>query len=72
MRCEVVVNGAPDLEVLDALARLHLEARRVGIALTFRVDGALGDLVTFVGLDEVLEIADDVTPSEVRRRAGID
>ena len=45
----------PDAVTVDALARLQLAARRCGCALGFgaRRD-ELSDLVTFVGLQEVL------------------
>ena len=45
----------PDAVTVEALARLQLEARRVGRRLVFRdACGELRDLVAFVGLERTL------------------
>jgi hypothetical protein len=44
-----------DLDGVDRLARLVLEARRLGLVLHFvRAEADLRDLVRFVGLDDVI------------------
>jgi hypothetical protein len=46
---------APGLETVDALARLHLAAKELGLALVIRTEGdALRRLIRMVGLDDVL------------------
>jgi STAS domain-containing protein len=53
--CDVGGVDRPDLEAIDAVARLALAARRLGCAV--RLEHAsrdLRDLVAFVGLAEVL------------------
>jgi ABC-type transporter Mla MlaB component len=48
---------APDCASLDALARLQLNARRLGLELRLRnVTSELRDLIVFAGLDEVLAV----------------
>jgi hypothetical protein len=54
--------GAPDLDVVDALARLILDAHRAGRAV--RLDGVsveLHELLDFLGLSETVERARPVT-----------
>jgi hypothetical protein len=46
---------APGLETVDALARLHLAAKQLGLALVVRTEGdALTQLIGMVGLQDVL------------------
>jgi anti-anti-sigma regulatory factor len=46
-----------DLATIDALARLHLAARRAGLELRLRnVSAELRELLAFVGLDDVLRV----------------
>jgi hypothetical protein len=46
---------APTLETVDALARLQMVAKRLGVILLVRTDGdALRRLIRLAGLDEVL------------------
>ncbi|HJS27327.1 MAG TPA: STAS domain-containing protein [Actinomycetota bacterium] len=53
--CDLGRLGRPDAVTVDALARLQLEARRLGRRIVFRdACGELRDLVAFVGLDEAL------------------
>jgi hypothetical protein len=53
--CDVGGLGCPDLEAIDAVARLALAARRLGCGVRLENASAeLRDLVTFVGLAEVL------------------
>ncbi|HEV3498519.1 MAG TPA: hypothetical protein VHA34_19445 [Actinomycetes bacterium] len=47
----------PDLDLIDALARQALAARRLGGAIRLRGAGPeLTDLIRFVGLDDVLVV----------------
>ena len=55
-------SARPDLDVIDALARLALAARRLGGAIGLRDAGPeLLALIRFVGLDDLLT-ADDLSP----------
>jgi anti-anti-sigma regulatory factor len=48
---------AADCVTVDALARLHLAARRAGVELRLRHASAdLNDLLAFTGLSEVLAV----------------
>jgi hypothetical protein len=54
-----------DLDCVDRLARLVLEARRLGFGLHFfRADDELRALVRFVGLDDVIALADAETDAD--------
>jgi STAS domain len=53
--CDLGRAARPDAITVEALARLQLEARRLGRRLVFRdACGELRDLVSFVGLDRAL------------------
>ena len=53
--CDLGRVARPDAVTVEALARLQLEARRLGRRLVFRdVCGELRDLVAFVGLERTL------------------
>jgi hypothetical protein len=53
--CDLGRVTNPDAVTVEALARLQLEARRLGRRLVFRdACGELRDLVAFVGLDRAL------------------
>jgi ABC-type transporter Mla MlaB component len=53
--CDVGRLGRPDAVTVETLARLQLEARRLGRQIVFRdACGELRDLVAFVGLDRAL------------------
>jgi hypothetical protein len=49
-----VETTSPDLELVDALARLQLVARRSGGMIQLRASDQLRELLVFAGLDEVL------------------
>ena len=50
-----VRSVVPDGAALDALARLQLNARRLGLELLLRnASSELQDLIAFAGLDQVL------------------
>ena len=54
-RLDLGVARPPDAVTVEALARLQLEARRLGRRLVFRdACGELRELVAFVGLDRAL------------------
>jgi hypothetical protein len=53
--CHLGRHGRPDAVTVEALARLQLEARRLGRRVVFRdACGELRDLVAFAGLDRAL------------------
>jgi hypothetical protein len=59
--CDVGGLGRPDLEAIDAIARLALAARRLGCGV--RLENAsrdLRDLVAFAGLAEILPCPGDL------------
>jgi hypothetical protein len=51
-----VQTTAPDLDLVDALARLQLLARRRGWSIHLRPCDELRELVQFVGLADVLSV----------------
>jgi hypothetical protein len=60
-------SARPDLDVIDALARQALTARRLGGTLRLRDAGpTLRELIRFVGLDDVVAV-DDGSASEAGR-----
>ena len=57
IRCDVGSLTAPDVETVGALARLHLEARRVGLELRLEcAPDELCELIELVGLEDVLRV----------------
>jgi hypothetical protein len=53
--CDVAGLGPPDLGMVGALARLALEARRLGVRLRLGgVSSELRELIAFAGLDALL------------------
>ena len=68
------VRAAPaDARVLDALARLQLEARRVGLEIRLRgASSALLELLEFAGLGEVLRVEAGGEPEEREERLGVE
>jgi hypothetical protein len=55
--CDVESLTAPDLGSVGALARLQLEARRLGLELRLRgASRELSELIAFVGLEDVLRV----------------
>ena len=62
-----------DLGTVDALARLQLAARRSGLELRLRhVSDELLELITFVGLGEVLGLEPRRQPEEREERVGVE
>jgi hypothetical protein len=51
-----VETDTPDLSLIDALARLQLEARRCGASINVRPCEALRELILLAGLAEVLAV----------------
>ena len=69
---EVTVNTpSPDLELVDALARLQLLARRRGVSLQLRPCEELRELLHFVGLTDVLSL-EPRRQAEQRVQLGIE
>ncbi|WP_327678401.1 STAS domain-containing protein [Kitasatospora sp. NBC_00458] len=57
--CDLGALAAPDLAVVDALARLRLAAARQGVGLVLRnASGPLRELLAFSGLAAVLPVED--------------
>jgi hypothetical protein len=62
-----------DLGTVDALARLRLAARRSGLELRLtRVPEELRELITFVGLAEVLGLEPRGEAEEREERVGVE
>jgi hypothetical protein len=65
----VVPGGA----ALDALARIQLNARRLGLELLLRnASTELLELITFAGLDEVLRVELQGQPKEREERLRVE
>ncbi len=63
----------PDAVTIDGLARLQLSSRRVGLELRLRhASGELLELLTFVGLDEVLRLEAGGQPEQREQSLGIE
>jgi hypothetical protein len=63
----------PDGTALDALARLHLNARRLGLELLLRnASNELLELIAFAGLDEVLRVELEGQPEEREERLRVE
>jgi hypothetical protein len=62
---------APDAAAIDALARLQLAARRLGLEIRLRhASSELLGLLAFVGLSEVLRVEASGQPEEREERLG--
>jgi STAS domain len=63
LTCDLGALTAPDLAVVDALARLRLAAarHRVGVLL-LNASGPLRELLAFSGLEDLLPVAPDPGP----------
>jgi hypothetical protein len=60
--CDIGQATRPDLSLIDALARLQLTARRHGKSIKVRnACVAARELLTLLGLADVLPLADDPT-----------
>ncbi|MFJ2576032.1 STAS domain-containing protein [Kitasatospora aureofaciens] len=58
LTCDLGALTAPDLAVVDALARLRLAAARHGVGvLLLNAGGSLRELLAFSGLADVLPVA---------------
>jgi len=63
----------PDATAIDALARLQLCSRRVGLELRLRsASTELQELLAFVGLDEVLRLEAGRQPEQREQRVGVE
>jgi hypothetical protein len=68
--CDVAAL-APDAAAIDALARLQLAARRLGLEIRLRhASSDLLGLLAFVGLSEVLRVEAGGQPEEREERLG--
>jgi hypothetical protein len=72
LSCDVGVLPA-DAVALDALARLQLAARRVGLELELcNASRELCCLITFTGLEEVLRVEPGREAEEREKRLGVE
>jgi hypothetical protein len=63
----------PDVHTLDALARLQLAARRLGMEVQLRqASRELQELVAFAGLRDVLRVEASGQPEQREERAGVE
>ena len=63
----------PNAGSLDALARLQLNARRLGLELLLRnASSELQELIAFAGLDEVLRVELEGQTEEREERSGVE
>jgi hypothetical protein len=63
----------PDVHTIDALARLQLAARRLGMEVQLRqASRELQELVAFAGLRDVLRVEASGQPEEREERAGVE
>ena len=64
---------APDAAAVDALARLQLAARRLGLELRLRhASTELQELIAFVGLRDVLRVEAGGQAEEREERLGVE
>ena len=62
-----------DALTIDALARLQLSSRRVGLEVRLRhASNELQELLAFVGLDEVLRLEAGGQPEQREQRVGVE
>ena len=63
----------PDALTIDALARLQLSSRRVGLEIRLRhASNELQELLVFVGLDEVLRLEAGGQAEQREQRVGVE
>jgi hypothetical protein len=63
----------PDVEAVDALARLQLSARRLGLEVRLRhASSELQDLLVFAGLREVLRVEPGGQAEQREQRVGVE
>ena len=68
-----VRSVVPDGPALDALARLQLNARRLGLELLLcNASSELLELIAFAGLDEVLRVELQGQPKEREERLRVE
>lgn len=71
--CDVESMTSPDLGSVGALARLQLEARRLGLELLLRgASSELRELIAFVGLEKVLCVETRRQPEEGEQRLRVE
>ena len=64
---------SPDAAAVDALARLQLNAQRLGLELRLRhASSALRELIEFAGLDQVLRVETGGQAEEREERLGVE
>ena len=62
-----------NIAIVDALARLQLEARRAGLVVSVRgVPDDLGLLIAFCGLEDALRLELHRQPEEREERLGVE
>jgi len=64
---------APDVHAIDALARLQLAARRLGMEIRLsHASGDLQELIAFAGLREVLRVEAGGQAEQRKERLGVE
>jgi hypothetical protein len=70
--CDVGANAA-DVHTIDALARLQLAARRLGMEVTLRhASSELQELLAFAGLCDVLRVEAGGQAEQREERVGVE
>jgi hypothetical protein len=70
--CDVGAT-APDVHAIDALARLQLAARRLGMEVRLRhASRELQELVAFAGLHDVLRVEAGGQAEQGKERVGVE
>ena len=71
--CDVGALVAPDVGTIGALARLQLDARQLGFELRLRrASDELQELVSFVGLNDVLRVEPGGKAEKREQRLGVE
>ncbi|MGZ4430273.1 MAG: STAS domain-containing protein [Gaiellales bacterium] len=71
--CDLGALVDPDVATVDALARLQLNARRLGLQVRLcHAPRELRELVAFAGLDDVLRLDPQGQAEEREERCGVE
>jgi hypothetical protein len=71
--CDVTVLGPPSLGTVGALARLALDAKRLGLDLGIvHAPRELRELIAFAGLDAVLSVEVGGQPEQPEQALGVE
>jgi hypothetical protein len=71
--CDATALADPDLGTIAALARLQVAARRLHLDVVLHnPSAALVELITFVGLAEILRVEPQGQPEQREQRLGVE